>query len=85
MWVRSAREEGHAVHGKAIQAKAREIADDFYGGYVKFEASGGWLSRFLRRSGLVSRRVTTEGQGMPANAADVVKKFLRDAGAAVSS
>ena len=49
------------------------------------EASGGWLSRFLRRSGLAYRRATTHGQGMPANAANVTKKFLRDAKTAMNN
>ena len=34
--------------------------------------------RFLRRHGLVSRRVTTQGQGIPGNAAEQSKKFMAD-------
>ena len=77
-WVKQLRKEGHAVHGKSIQKKAKDIIADFYGGDVIFNASNGWLNRFLRRHGLVSRRVTTQGQGIPGNAAEQSKKFMAD-------
>ena len=50
----------------------------YYGEDAEFAASRGWLSRFLRRRKLVSRRVTTVGQEIPGNAADVAERFMSD-------
>ena len=78
-WVKHEREQGHAIHGKAIRKKAIEMVGEVYDDDVPFKASSGWLSRFLQRNGLVSCRVTTQGQGMPANAAEAAKSFMKEA------
>ena len=77
-WITGKRDDGIAVHGKAIQSKAKEIVRSYYGEDAEFAASRGWLSRFLRRRKLVSRRVTTVGQEIPGNAADVAERFMSD-------
>ena len=46
------------MYGKAIQTEAKKIIAELYPDMEdEFLASGGWLSRFLRRYCLVSRRV----------------------------
>ena len=68
------------MHGKAIQTKAKQQVAELYPGMEdEFVASGGWLSRFLRRHRLVSRRVTSTGQAQPANAAVLARQFLESA------
>ena len=76
-WVKSKRDEGLAVHGKAICKKAKDILSDHYGNDIpEFKASSGWMSRILKRSGLVSRRVTSTGQELPKDAARCGNFFL---------
>ena len=78
-WVFAQREDGIGVHGKAISAKARELHAELYEGEpIDFNASKGWLSRFLQRNKLCSRRVTTVGQQLPDDAQDLAKEFLDD-------
>ena len=43
-----------------------------------YQASNGWLTRFLRRKRHVIRRVTTSGRELPSDADATVEAFLRD-------
>ena len=57
--------------------KVRQNTWDIYGEDLNgFKASGGWLSRFLRRKQLVRRRVTTVDQKIPAHAKTVANSFV---------
>ena len=77
-WITGKRDDGIAVHGKAIQSKVKEMLRSYYSEDAEFAASRGWLSRFFRRRKLVSRRATTVGQEIPGNAADVAERFMSD-------
>lgn len=77
LWIREKRESGHAVHAKAICMEAKRILRELYAqDCPPFKASTGWLSRFLKRHKLVSRRVTTVGQAMPADAPKRASDFV---------
>lgn len=85
-WIREQRNEGLLVHGRAVQSKAKQIANDLYGeNGIEFKASGGWLSRFYRRKKLVSRRVTSVGQELPTNADALAEKFIADTSSLIST
>ena len=78
-WIKEMRQAEVAVHGKAICKKAKDVMEELYPGEnVPFATSKGWLSRFLRRQSLVSRRVTSVGQELPGNAQAAAKTFLKD-------
>lgn len=63
------------VHQTDIQKKAKELFRtlEYTGG---FKASRGWLSKFLRRNGFTSRRVTGHAQKVPENAGVMIRAFI---------
>jgi hypothetical protein len=75
-WIKSVRENGGCLDGRAIQAKALSFMkeDD-----RAFTASRGWLMRFLHRKKLSLRRVTTKGRQPPKDLQKVVRNFIDDA------
>eukprot|EP00117_Sycon_ciliatum_P044204 scpid99834/ scgid31919/ len=57
-WIREKRADEMAVHARAIRTKVREVLLDLYPDEdINFRASKGWLSRFLRRNDMVTRRI----------------------------
>jgi hypothetical protein len=59
-----------------IRAQALRILEG-----TNFQASNGWLTRFLRRKRLVIRRVTRSDRELPSDAGScpaTVETFLRD-------
>lgn len=78
-WIQDKRKAGLSVHATAIRAQAKKIIPELYGCNAPgFSASKGWLSLFLRRHNFVSRRVTSLGQEMPANADKCARKFMEE-------
>lgn len=45
---------------------------------IAFKASNGWLTRFLKRNDITSRRATSVGQKIPQNAPELCDAFLDD-------
>jgi hypothetical protein len=72
-WIVDQRDRGFCVTGGMIRAQALRILEG-----TNFQASNGWLTRFLRRKRLVIRRVTTSGRELPRDAGATVEAFLRD-------
>ena len=72
-WIVDQRDRGFCVTGGMIRAQALRILEG-----TNFQASNGWLTRFLRRKRLVIRRVTTSGRELPSDAGATVEAFLRD-------
>ncbi|GBG77382.1 hypothetical protein CBR_g23713 [Chara braunii] len=79
-WVLQKNTRGLRVRDQYIQAKARlifklqkergEVEED-----AVFDGSTGWMARFKRRKGFVSRRHTTS-RTLPSNAADTCRAFI---------
>ncbi|CAO4384208.1 unnamed protein product [Caenorhabditis nigoni] len=59
-WIREQRKEKLRVCRSMIQRQAKRLNQD-----PTFQASNGWLQRFLKRHNLVSRRATTVCQKTP--------------------
>jgi hypothetical protein len=72
-WIVDQRDRGFCVTGGMLRAQALRILEG-----TNFQASNGWLTRFLRRKRLVIRRVTTSGRELPSDAGATVEAFLRD-------
>ena len=63
------------VHQSDIINKAKELFTQLgYDG--TFSASRGWISKFLKRNRLTSRRVTGHAQKVPANAGVMIRAFI---------
>jgi hypothetical protein len=75
-WIKSVRENGGCLDGRAIQAKAMSFMNE---DDRSFTASRGWLMRFLHRKKLSLRRVTTKGRQPPKDLQKVVRNFIDDA------
>jgi len=65
------RAAGRCVTGGMIRQEALRLLPD-----TNFQASNGWLTRFLRRKHLSFRRITTSGRDLPSNAGENVRLFL---------
>jgi hypothetical protein len=53
------------------------IVNPFDNPAITFQASLGWLSRFLDRFNLVIRRISSSGHDLPKNCSDIVYNYLR--------
>jgi transposase-like protein len=73
-WLKALRSRGACVDGKQIQRKALEILK----GNETFQASRGWLLRFLKRHKLSLRRITTKGRSPPKNTKQTIQSFISD-------
>jgi len=65
------RAAGRCVTGGMIRQEALRLLPE-----TNFQASNGWLTRFLRRKHLSFRRITTSGRDLPSNAGENVRTFL---------
>ena len=70
-WVIDQRDRGFCITQGMIRCEALRILNG-----TNFEASNGWLTRFLRRKRLVIRRITTSGRDLPQDAGVQVNNFL---------
>ena len=78
-WIRSCREDDHVLlDGASVKKQALKLYEDIYLEEPgdTFHASNGWLHRFMKRHRLSTRTVTTEGQKIPADAADKAREFI---------
>ena len=73
--IASERDRQHHVSCKLIQVWAKDMARD--AGIDNFEASRGWLQKFLVRFNLVLRRKTTTGQRLPRDFVPKIVSFVR--------
>ena len=67
------RDQGFCVTGGMIRAVALRILAG-----SNFQASNGWLTRFLCRHRLAVRRITTSGRDLPANIGATINAFLNE-------
>ena len=78
-WIRSCREDDHVLlDGASVKKQALKLYEDIYLEEPgdTFHASNGWLHRFMKRHRLSTQTVTTEGQKIPADAADKAREFI---------
>ena len=73
-WIVSKRLQKQRVTRKGIQLKALELYNSTIKGELEFQASNGWLEKFMSRYSLSLRRKTTQSQRL---AADLVPKIHR--------
>lgn len=73
-WILDCRANGAIVDGNSIRIVARQIAAKM--NKFEFSCSNGWFSGFLRRSGLVLRRITTNGRELPKTAKTDIQNFI---------
>ena len=64
--------------GEVLKAQARIIFNEVYAHEAvhDFKASDGWLTNFLGRNQLTSRRITTSGRELPADAIVKIREFI---------
>jgi len=67
------RQAGTVINGTYILNKARLIAQEL--ALANFIGSRGWLLNFLKRHGLVLRRITSGGKQLPINTKDIINEF----------
>ena len=77
LWIRTCRQSCKVVDSKAIKQKALTIARDADQD-SSFQASSGWIHRFLKRNGLACRRISTTGRDLPSNTAEIIDKWYNE-------
>ena len=65
-----------------IRNKMIELMNIYHPNEIKtnsFQASRGWMRRFLDRFDLVRRRITSSGRGCPKDSVELIKEYLGQA------
>ena len=76
-WISDLSKKGVTVSGGMIQRRATICFEELYSSEIfTFKASIGWLDRFIKRHDLSCRVVTSTGQKVPSNAADLAKGII---------
>ena len=75
-WIVERRVQGVCLQGYHIQDFALSLKRELNLN-PSFNASRGWLYRFLKRHNLVLRRVSTTGKDLPKNVKDCIKLHLQ--------
>jgi hypothetical protein len=76
-WIKDARSNGACLSSKVIKLKAIELVNEI-GTTSDFKASNGWFERFLARSGLCCRRVSSSGRDLPQNSQETIDLFIQN-------
>lgn len=74
-WICQQRHDGLPVCSSTIKVRAQQILEK-EGMSGDFQASNGWLERFLKRYDIVCRTVTSVGQKVPPNAHLLCESFF---------
>ncbi len=74
-WIREKRQQGAIVDGCSIKREANRIAYEC--DISDFSPNNGWFHRFLSRSNLSLRRITTSGRDLPNDANSIINEFIR--------
>ncbi|CAF1117869.1 unnamed protein product [Brachionus calyciflorus] len=74
-WIVERRVQGVCLQGYHIQDFALSLKRELNLN-PSFNASRGWLYRFLKRHNLVLRRVSTTGKDLPKNVKDIVSNYI---------
>ena len=84
-WIHSMRGQHNRVTRKMIKRKAMEIYPTVNDGGARFNASNGWLQKFMKRAGMTVRRRTTMAQKDPDQLTENLVSFVDYVGKAVVS
>ena len=75
-WIVSKRLQKQRVTRKGIQQKAVELYNSTIKGEQDFQASNGWLEKFMSRYSLSPRRKTTQSQRLPFDLVPKIQRFI---------
>jgi len=76
-WIKDERSKGACLSSKVIKIKAIELVNEI-DATLNFKASNGWFERFLVRSGLCCRRVSSSGRDLPQNSQETIDQFIQN-------
>jgi hypothetical protein len=80
-WFQSRRDNQIAVTSFQLQQEMLNLMNRFpveNNLEKKFQASYGWVRKFMRRNDLVIRRLSGSGRGFPSNCQNIVQEFVRE-------
>ena len=75
-WIKEERTKMNPVSRRSITAKVVELYAKIYDKTTRFKVTNGWFDGFKKRNKLSSRVKTGNGQKIPSNAANLVRKFI---------
>lgn len=75
-WIKEKRAKQNPVSRRTITVKAVELYSRIYNARTRFKLTNGWFEGFKRRNKLSNRVKTGNGQKIPFNAAQLVKRFI---------
>lgn len=68
--------QGHIVSQVWLKTQMQIRVDEL--GDTEFKIRNGWMSRFVKRFGLATRRITGCGRSLPKNAALIADAYLQE-------